>query len=168
MGDGEVTISGAPALPSAVFDVAFRPKRQPMADQSGPAARPTAAREAAAVWAGPRVGWCHRDRNAKNGRTVISSVRTIVLRLTLALALTVATSTAASGGGNCATRNEYRRLHEGMWRHRVTLIFGFVGDPGTHHNGVTTRRYVGCVSGTAAYVDFRYRRVVDKTWVRDE
>jgi hypothetical protein len=54
-------------------------------------------------------------------------VETIALGLTLALALTIASSTAASGDGNCATRNEYYRIHEGMWRHRVTLIFGFVG-----------------------------------------
>jgi hypothetical protein len=53
-----------------------------------------------------------------------------------------------------------------MWRHRY-LTFGFIGDtPARHHDGLTTRRYVGCIDGTAAYIDFRYRRVVGKTWTR--
>ena len=93
-------------------------------------------------------------------------MRVVALVLTLVVLFT--TDTAASGGGVCATHNEYERLHDGMWRHRVTLIFGFVGDPGTHHDGITTRRYEGCESGTAAFVDFRDRRVVDKTWARQE
>ncbi len=81
----------------------------------------------------------------------------------------IASTTAASSGGMCATHNEYHRLHEGMWRHRVNLIFGFIGDtPAQHHDGLTTRWYVGCVGGTATYVDFHYRRVVGKTWTRHE
>lgn len=95
-------------------------------------------------------------------------MKKVALSLTLGLALTVVSPIEASGGGACATRNEYRRLHDGMWRPRVTRIFGFPGDRATHHNGVTTRRYVGCSPGTAAYIDFRYRRVVDKTWVSGE
>ena len=94
-------------------------------------------------------------------------LRFITLMLTLVVVMTLA-APPASGGGECATHNEYGRLHDGMWRHRVTLIFGFVGDPGTHDGGVTTRRYAGCESGTAAHVDFRYRRVIDKAWVREK
>jgi hypothetical protein len=87
--------------------------------------------------------------------------------VTLALALVVLMFPySAAFGGACATHNEYERIHDGMWRHRVTLIFGFIGDPGTHHDGITTRRYEGCESGTAAYIDFRHRRVFDKTWIQ--
>ena len=114
--------------------------------------------------ASARPGTC-REPHARDDSH--ACMRIVALFVAL-LALMFTADTAAFGGGACATHNEYERIHEGMWRYRVTLVFGFVGDPGIHHDGITTRRYEGCKSGTAAYIDFRDRRVVNKTWVQQE
>jgi hypothetical protein len=93
--------------------------------------------------------------------------KTIASFVTAAAVMTgvgvTAAAPAEAAGRDCVTRGEFRHVHHGDSRARVSRVFGYRGFPSGAGDG--WRYYSKChINRVTASVVFAHGRVTDKIW----